>query len=156
MVIFHPRQAPDQKPPVLLIKPDLVPPVGLFYCRTGRCLSLTNALHLGKILIEDKFMSDCFDKTEYLSGKTLYPNALGWSKSPMARQVAQWVSGHDFSLTGGSTPPRVAYCIEIATCSFRNQCQTKKDLLDLASISPSDPFMGQLGTCAHNLIGQLL
>ena len=152
MVIFHPRQAPDQKPPVLLIKPDLVPPVGLFYCRTGRCLSLTNALHLGKILIEDKFMSDCFDKTEYLSGKTLYPNALGWSKSPMARQVAQWVSGHDFSLTGGSTPPRVAYCIEIATCSFRNQCQTKKDLLDLTSISPSDPFMGHLGICAYDLI----
>jgi hypothetical protein len=62
----------------------------------GRCLSITNALLWGKTLIEDKFMSDCFDKTEYLSGKTLYPNALGWSKSPMARQVAQWVSGFDY------------------------------------------------------------
>jgi len=29
---------------------------------------------------------------------------------------------------------------------------TKKDLLDLASIDPSDPFMGQLGICAHDLI----
>jgi len=47
-------------------------------------------------LIEDKFVSDCLDKTEYSSGKTLYPNALGWSKSPMARQVAQWVSGFDY------------------------------------------------------------
>ena len=26
----------------------------------------------------------------------MYPNVLGWSKSQMARQVAQWVSGHDF------------------------------------------------------------
>ena len=96
MVIFHPRQAPDQKPPVLLIKPDLVPPVGLFYCRIGSVRLVANALHWGKTLIEDKFLSDCLDKTEFSSGKTLYPNALGWSKSPMARQVAQWVSGHDF------------------------------------------------------------
>ena len=96
MVIFHPRQAPDQKPPVFLIKPDLVPPVGLFYSRMGRCLSINNALLWGKTLIEDKLVSDCLDKTKYSSRKTLYPNELGWSKSPMARQVAQWVSGFDF------------------------------------------------------------
>lgn len=93
---------------MLLIKPDLVPPVGLLYCRIGSVRLVANALHWGKTLIEDKFVSDCLDKTEFSSGKTLYPNALGWSKSPMARQVAQWVSGHDFPLTGGSTPPRVA------------------------------------------------
>jgi hypothetical protein len=28
----------------------------------------------------------------------------------------------------------------------------KKDLLDLDSIDPSDPFMGHLGTCAHDLM----
>ena len=32
------------------------------------------------------------------------------------------------------------------TDQFRNQCQTKKDLLDCAAIDPSDPFMGHLGT----------
>lgn len=96
MVIFHPRQATDQKPPVLLIKPDLVPPVGLFYSRMGSVRLVANALLWGKTLIEDKFVSDCLDKKEYSSGKTLYPNALGWSKSPMARQVAQWMSGFDF------------------------------------------------------------
>ena len=32
----------------------------------------------------------------------------------------------------------------------------KKDLLDLASISPSDPFMGHLGICAYDLIEELL
>jgi hypothetical protein len=42
--------------------------------------------------------------------------------------------------------------IEIAACSFRNQCQTNKDLLDLASIDPSDPFMSHLGIFAHDLI----
>ncbi len=29
---------------------------------------------------------------------------------------------------------------------------TKKDLLDLASISPSDPFMSYLDICAYDLI----
>ena len=29
---------------------------------------------------------------------------------------------------------------------------TNKDLPDLASISPSDPFMGHLGICAHDLM----
>ena len=28
---------------------------------------------------------------------------------------------------------------------------TKKDLLDLASINPNDPFMGHLGTCVFNI-----
>jgi hypothetical protein len=42
--------------------------------------------------------------------------------------------------------------IEIAACAFRNQCQTNKDLLDLTSISPSDPFMGHLGICAYDSI----
>ena len=28
----------------------------------------------------------------------------------------------------------------------------KKDLLDLASIDPSDPFMGHLGICAYDLM----
>jgi hypothetical protein len=62
----------------------------------GRCLSIANELHWCTTLIEDKFMSNCFDETEYSSGKTLYSNALVWSKSHMARQVAQWVSDFDF------------------------------------------------------------
>ncbi len=32
------------------------------------------------------------------------------------------------------------------------QFVTKKDLLDLDSIDPSDPFMGHLGICAHDLM----
>ena len=39
---------------------------------------------------------------------------------------------------------------------FGTNARKKKDLLDLTSISPSDPFMGHLGICAHDLIGQLL
>ena len=112
---------------MLLIKPDLVPPVGLFYSRMGSVRLVANALHWGKTLIEGKFVSDCLDKTEYSSGKTLYPNALGWSKSPMARQVAQWVSGHDFPLTGGSTPPRVAYCHY--WCRSGSELVAKKSLM---------------------------
>jgi hypothetical protein len=88
---------------------------------------VANALHWGKTLIEDKFVSDCLDKTEFSSGKTLYPNVLGWSKSPMARQVAQWVSGHDFPLTGGSTPPRVAYCHY--WCRSGSELVAKKSLM---------------------------
>ena len=85
----------------------------------------------------------------------------------MARQVAQWVSGHDFPLTGGSTPPRVAYChywcrtgSELVAKKITDDLSsipeslpvTNKDLPDLASISPSDPFMGHLGICAYDLI----
>ena len=37
---------------------------------------------------------------------------------------------------------------------FGTNAKQKKDLLDLTSISPSDPFMGHLGICAYDLIGQ--
>jgi hypothetical protein len=118
-------------------------------------------------LIEDKFVSDCLDKTKYSSGKTLYPNALGWSKSPMARQVAQWVSGHDFCclvvqlrhaslirLTGTElVAKKMCRGIEFY---FGTRARQNKDLPDLASISPSGPFMGHLGICAYDLIDELL
>jgi hypothetical protein len=42
--------------------------------------------------------------------------------------------------------------IEKNTAQFRHKCQTNKNLLDLASIDPSDPFMGHLGICAYDLI----
>jgi len=84
-------------------------------------------------LIEDKFVSNCFDKTEYSSWKTLYPNALVWSKSHMARQVAQWVSDFDFCCL--VVQLRHASLIAITAAGLGRNWLPKNSTEDLSSIS---------------------
>jgi hypothetical protein len=95
--------------------------------------SSANEQHWCGTLIEDKFMSNCFDKTEYSSWKTLYPTAQGWSKSQLARQVAQWVSGFDFCCM--AVQLRHASLIAITGADLGRNWLPKNSTEDLSSIS---------------------
>jgi hypothetical protein len=46
----------------------------------------------------------------------------------------------------------IKYLSKLPPSHFGTNAKQKKDLLDLTSISPSDPFMGHLGICAYDLV----